>query len=103
MHNIYRILIFFFFFFREEQHLAILMAIMAICFIITMIPSILLEFLYHDYENMNDDCLLFRAFAAVTELCNFAAHIIIYFSCSKEFRKEFLKILQVDKNFIKIY
>lgn len=80
--------------YREEQHLAILMAIMAICFIITMIPSILLEFLYHDYENMNDDCLLFRAFAAVTELCNFAAHIIIYFSCSKEFRKEFLKILQ---------
>ncbi|PBC33692.1 G-protein coupled receptor [Apis cerana cerana] len=80
--------------YREEQHLAILMAIMAICFIITMIPSILLEILYHDYENMNDDYLLFRAFAVVTELCNFAAHIIIYFSCSKEFRKEFLKILQ---------
>ncbi|XP_017767041.1 PREDICTED: probable G-protein coupled receptor B0563.6 [Eufriesea mexicana] len=81
--------------YREEQHLAILMSMMTICFIITMIPSILTEFIYHDYyETKGNGYLLFRAFAAVTELCNFAIHIITYFLCSKEFRTEFLKILR---------
>ncbi|XP_017788131.1 PREDICTED: probable G-protein coupled receptor B0563.6 [Habropoda laboriosa] len=80
--------------YREEQHLATLMSVMAICFIITMIPSILLQFMYHNYETVDGGYLLFRTFAAVAELCNFAVHIIIYFSCSKEFRNEFLKLLQ---------
>lgn len=71
---------------------------MAICFIVTMIPSILLEFVYYDYKSTDGAYLLFRAFAAVTELCNFAIHIIIYFICSREFRKEFFKLLQVNTN-----
>ncbi|XP_068969898.1 probable G-protein coupled receptor B0563.6 [Bombus flavifrons] len=80
--------------YREEQHLTTLMSMMAICFIVTMIPSILLEFVYYDYKRTDGAYLLFRAFAAVTELCNFAIHIIIYFICSREFRKEFFKLLQ---------
>nr|XP_003708230.1 PREDICTED: probable G-protein coupled receptor AH9.1 isoform X1 [Megachile rotundata]XP_012152376.1 PREDICTED: probable G-protein coupled receptor AH9.1 isoform X1 [Megachile rotundata]XP_012152377.1 PREDICTED: probable G-protein coupled receptor AH9.1 isoform X1 [Megachile rotundata] len=80
--------------YREEQHLATLMSVMAVCFILTMIPSILLPFLYHNYDIADVGYLLFRTFAAVTELCNFAVHIVIYFLCSKEFREEFLKLLQ---------
>ncbi|XP_076754892.1 putative G-protein coupled receptor B0563.6 [Xylocopa sonorina] len=80
--------------YREEQHLATLMSVMAVCFLMTMIPSILVQFIYHDHETVDNGYLLFRTCAAVTELCNFAIHIIIYFSCSKEFRKEFLKLLQ---------
>ncbi|OAD60816.1 hypothetical protein WN48_04583, partial [Eufriesea mexicana] len=75
--------------YREEQHLAILMSMMTICFIITMIPSILTEFIYHDYyETKGNGYLLFRAFAAVTELCNFAIHIITYFLCRKNIAEE---------------
>lgn len=80
--------------YREEQHLATLMSVMAVCFMVTMIPSILLPFLYDNNETADDGYHLFRAFAAVTELCNFAVHIVIYFSCSSVFREEFVKILQ---------
>ncbi|XP_076233514.1 putative G-protein coupled receptor B0563.6 [Calliopsis andreniformis] len=80
--------------YREEQHLATLMSVMAVCFIVTMIPSILLPFMYHDYDITDVGYRLFRAFAAVAELCNFAIHVVMYFSCSKEFRTEFFKILQ---------
>ncbi|XP_043524773.1 probable G-protein coupled receptor B0563.6 isoform X1 [Frieseomelitta varia] len=80
--------------YREEQNLATLMSVMAICFIITMIPSILLEFVYYDSKTVDGGYFLFRAFAAITELSNFAIHIIIYFICSIEFRKEFFKLLQ---------
>ncbi|XP_076653752.1 putative G-protein coupled receptor B0563.6 [Halictus rubicundus] len=80
--------------YREEQHLAALMSVMAVCFVVTMIPSIVLPFLYNNYESLDVGYHLFRAFAAVAELCNYAAHILIYLSCSKEFREELLKILQ---------
>ncbi|XP_029033018.1 probable G-protein coupled receptor B0563.6 isoform X2 [Osmia bicornis bicornis] len=80
--------------YREEQHLATLMSVMAVCFTITMIPSIVLPFVYRSYEITDVNYLLFKASAAVTELCNFAVHIVIYFLCSKEFREEFLKIIQ---------
>ncbi|XP_076675252.1 putative G-protein coupled receptor B0563.6 isoform X2 [Andrena cerasifolii] len=80
--------------YREEQHLVTLMSVMAACFMVTMIPSILIPFVYHDYETTDVGYRLFRAFAAVTELCNFAVHVVIYLSCSKQFREEFLKILQ---------
>ncbi|XP_015435906.1 PREDICTED: probable G-protein coupled receptor AH9.1 [Dufourea novaeangliae] len=80
--------------YREEQHLATLMSVMAVCFVVTMIPSMVLQFLYSNYETVETGYHLFRAFAAVVELCNFAVPIIVYFTCSKEFRIEFLKILQ---------
>ncbi|KAK1134080.1 hypothetical protein K0M31_011865 [Melipona bicolor] len=80
--------------YREEQNLATLMSVMAIWFIITMVPSILLEFVYYDSKTADSGYFLFRAFAAITELSNFAIHIIIYFICSIEFRKEFYKLLQ---------
>ncbi|XP_017884063.1 probable G-protein coupled receptor B0563.6 [Ceratina calcarata] len=81
--------------YREEQHLATLMSMMTICFIVTMIPSILIQFVYHNNQETTDmGYLLFRAFAVVVELCNFAVHIFMYFSCSKEFRKEFFKLVQ---------
>lgn len=85
-------------FFREEQHLVTLMSVMAACFMVTMIPSILIPFVYHDYETTDVGYRLFRALAAVTELCNFAVHVVIYLACSKQFREEFLKILQVKEN-----
>nr|XP_031844604.1 probable G-protein coupled receptor B0563.6 [Nomia melanderi]XP_031844605.1 probable G-protein coupled receptor B0563.6 [Nomia melanderi]XP_031844606.1 probable G-protein coupled receptor B0563.6 [Nomia melanderi] len=80
--------------YREEQHLATLMSVIVTCFVVTMIPSIVLPFLYDNYETLDTGYHLFRAFAAVTELSNFAVHVFIYFSCSKEFREEFLKIIQ---------
>lgn len=81
--------------YREEQHLATLMSMMTICFIVSMIPSILIQFVYHNkHETTDTGYLLFRAFAVVVELCNFAVQVFIYFSCSKEFRKEFFKLVQ---------
>ncbi|KZC13299.1 putative G-protein coupled receptor AH9.1 [Dufourea novaeangliae] len=58
--------------YREEQHLATLMSVMAVCFVVTMIPSMVLQFLYSNYETVETGYHLFRAFAAVVELCNFA-------------------------------
>ncbi|XP_043253735.1 probable G-protein coupled receptor B0563.6 [Colletes gigas] len=80
--------------YREEQHLATLMSVMAVCFIVSMIPSTLVPLLYHNCESTDVGYYLFQAFAAVIELCNFAIHVVVYFSCSREFREEFVKILQ---------
>ncbi|XP_078045300.1 putative G-protein coupled receptor B0563.6 [Augochlora pura] len=80
--------------YREEQHLAALMSVMAVCFVVTMIPSIVIPFLYNNHEPLDVGYHLFRAFAAVAELCNYAVHILIYLSCSKEFREELFKLLK---------
>ncbi|XP_054008703.1 probable G-protein coupled receptor B0563.6 isoform X1 [Hylaeus anthracinus] len=80
--------------YREEQHLATLMSVMAVCFMVTMIPSILVPLLYHNCETRDVGYHLFRAYAAAAELCNYAVYVVIYFSCSTEFREEFVKVIQ---------
>lgn len=53
--------------------------------------------MYRDYEATDAGYRLFRAVAAVVELSNFALPIVVYFSCSEEFRVEFIRILQVTR------
>lgn len=81
---------------REEQHLAILTTTMILCIFVTTIPPTLMPILYTDYHTSDPGYQMFRVYSAIVELSNYAIYILIYLACSTEFRREFLRILQVS-------
>lgn len=84
------------YFYREEQHLAILTTTMILCFFVTTVPPSLTPILYINHHPLDLSYQTFRVYTAIIELSNYAIYIFIYLICSTEFRRELLRILQVN-------
>ncbi|GFR24328.1 probable G-protein coupled receptor AH9.1 [Trichonephila clavata] len=78
---------------REKQRLCTLLAGITVLFIISMVPAAILTLLNSDDEEFHFGFQLFRAFANIMELSNYAMNFYLYCTCSSEIRKTFTSLV----------
>lgn len=83
--------------YREEQRLIILLAGIVILFFFSMTPAAFLTILNSDDKEHHFEFQLFRAFANVLELSNYAMNFYVYCMCSSEIRRTFVALATCTK------
>ncbi|PRD26672.1 UNVERIFIED_CONTAM: G-protein coupled receptor AH9.1 [Trichonephila clavipes] len=78
---------------REKQRLCILLTGIIILFIVSMVPAAILTLLNGDDKEFHFGFQLFRAFANIMELSNYAVNFYVYCTCSSEIRKTFTALV----------